>query len=80
MFQYVCIILREFQSCTLLKLSFIYNKNFIKNYQIIIFMWLLLIKCSLYDFYTIICTSSMFTWPYMQSGYSAKNKIKFKIM
>jgi len=23
--------------------------------------------------------SSMFTWPYMQSGYSAINKIKYKI-
>ena len=43
-------------------------------------MWLFLIKCSLYDFYNIICISSMFTWPYTQSGYSEINKIKFKIM
>ena len=26
-------------------------------------MWLLVIKCSSYDFYNIICISSMFTWP-----------------
>jgi hypothetical protein len=25
-------------------------------------------------------TSNMFTWPYIQSGYSSINKIKFKIM
>ena len=35
-----------------------------------IFTVLLLIKCSLYDFYNIICISSMFTWPYIQYGYS----------
>jgi hypothetical protein len=28
-------------------------------------MWLLFIKCSLYDFYNIICISSMFMWPYI---------------
>ena len=28
-------------------------------------MWLLLIKCSLYDFYNIINNSSIFTWPYI---------------
>ena len=39
-------------------------------------MWLLLIKCNLYDFYNIICISSMFMWSYIQSGYSAVNKIK----
>jgi len=27
-------------------------------------MWLL-IKCSLYDFYNIICIGSLFTWPYI---------------
>ena len=30
----------------------------------------LLIKCSLNDFYNIICISSMFSWLYIQSGYS----------
>ena len=38
-------------------------------------MWLLLIKCSLYDFYNIMFISDMFTWPNMQSGYYAVNKI-----
>jgi hypothetical protein len=33
-------------------------------------MWLLLIKCSKYDFYNIICVNSMFMWPYMHSTYS----------
>ena len=28
-------------------------------------MWLLLVKCSLYDFYNTICICSMFTWPYI---------------
>ena len=36
----------------------------IKNYQIKIFMWLLLIKFSLHDFYNIICMNSVFTWAY----------------
>jgi hypothetical protein len=66
MFQYICIILREFQSCTLLKLRGVYIiKISLKNYQIKIFMWLLVINCSLYDFYNIICISSMFTWQYI---------------
>jgi len=64
MFRYICIIVREFQSCTTLKLRSFY---FIKNYQIKILIWLLLIKCSLYDFYNIICISSMFTLPYICS-------------
>ena len=28
-------------------------------------MWLLLIKCGLYDSYNITCISSVFTWPYI---------------
>jgi hypothetical protein len=40
-------------------------------------MWLLLIKCSVYDFYNIICISSVFTWQYIQSVYFAINKINF---
>ena len=49
MFRYICIIFRELQSCTSLKLrSFYFFFNFIKNYHFKIFMWLLLIKCSLY--------------------------------
>ena len=43
-------------------------------------MWLLLIKCSLHDIYNIICISIVFTWLYIQYGYSAINKIKIKIM
>ena len=43
-------------------------------------MWLLLIKCSLRDFYSKICISSIFTWPYVQYGYSLINRIKFQIM
>ena len=42
-------------------------------------MWLLLIKCSLYDFYNIIYIISIFTWPYIQSGYFAINAIKLKM-
>jgi len=65
MFQYICIILREFQSCTLLKLHSVYIIEIsLKNYQIKIFMWLLVINCSLYDFYNIICIC-MFTWLYI---------------
>jgi len=71
MFQYICIILREFQSCTSLKLlSFCIIKMSLKIIQFKIFMWLMLIKCSLYDFYNTICISSMFTWLYIQSGYA----------
>ena len=76
MFRYIYIVLREFQSCTLLKLrSFCIIKISLKT----IIMWLL-IKCGLNDFYIIICSCSIVTWWYMQSGYSTMNKIKFKIM
>jgi len=64
MFQCICVILRELQSYTLLNLHCAYIiKISLKNYQIKIFMWLLVINCSLFDFYNIICISSMFTWP-----------------
>jgi len=66
MFRYICIILREFQRFTFVKLC---SVCIIKNYQIKIFMWLLLMKYSLYDFYNIICISNMFMWLYMQSGF-----------
>ena len=79
-FQYTCcIILGKFQRCTSLKLRSFYvirislklpNEN----------IYVVLIKCIQYDFYSIICISNMFTRPYMQSGYSAINTIKFKIM
>jgi hypothetical protein len=65
MFQYICIILggggvqiSKLRSVYIIKIS-------LKNYQIKIFMWLLVINCSLYDFYNIICISSMFTWLYI---------------
>ena len=55
MFRYICIILSGFQSCTSLKLhSLCVNKISLKYHEIKIFMWLLLINCSLYDFYSII--------------------------
>ena len=66
-FRYTCVILREFHSCTLLKLhSFCIIKISLNNNQIKLFMWLLFIKCThrLYDFYNKICISSMFMWPY----------------
>jgi len=62
MFRYICIILRVFQSCTLLKLHSFY---IVKIYHIKVFVWLLSKKCSLYDFYNIICISSMFTCSYI---------------
>jgi hypothetical protein len=65
MFRYICIILSEFQICTSLKLRILYIITIsLQNCQIKIFRCLL-IKCSLYDFYNIICFCSTFTWPYM---------------
>jgi hypothetical protein len=65
MFRYIRIILREFQSCTSLKLrSFYIIKISLKlsdqNINVVFF-----IKRSLYDFYSIICIISMFTCPYV---------------
>jgi len=66
MFQYICIILGEFHSCTVLKLRrFCIIKISLKNNQIKIFVLLLFIKCSLYDFYNITVISSMFMWLYI---------------
>ena len=41
-------------------------------------MWLLLIKCSLYGFYNIICISSMFTWPYIHLDIMQSIKFNLK--
>ena len=58
MFRYIGIILIEFQSCTSLKLHRFYILRFIKNCPVKIFVWLLLIKCSLYDFFLICAHTS----------------------
>ena len=83
-FDFICIILRELQGRILLQLRSLYfieiSLKIIKLIKLIKFMWLLLIKYSLYDFCNIICISRMFTWPYIQSGHSAINKYNFKIM
>jgi len=50
MFRYICIILRELKSCTSLKLRSVYTIKMLLKIIKLIFMWLLLIKCSLYDF------------------------------
>jgi len=38
---------------------------------ILLLLLMMMIKCSLYDFYDIIYINSMFTCPYIYSGYSA---------
>ena len=66
MFRHICTILREFQSYTSQKRAVYIVLIFHLNYQIKIFMYLLLIKCSLYDFYNIICVTIMLRLPYIQ--------------
>ena len=44
-----------------------------------LFMWLLLIKCSLYDFYNMICISGMFTWPRIRIHLNILQKMKLDL-
>jgi len=70
MFRYICNNLREFQFCTSLKLR---SFNIIKmhyNYQIKIFMWFLLLKCSLYNFYNIFFVLAVYLRGLYISGFS----------
>ena len=78
MFRYICVTLREFQTCTSLKLrSFHIIKIPLKIVKLKDLCSCFFIKSSRYDFYSIMCQCYVYVAVYT-SGYSAINKMKFK--